>query len=141
MKTAIIVAFGFLSSFVPSTAYTQSDKSSPAIALVGGTLIDVSNSGHSTRDVRNAVVVLRDGKIEAAGPAASVKIPKDARTLDYTGTYILPGLVDGFAGLNSQAQANAELYMGSDHDRQQPRRSPRYLETGRSSQSACLSDR
>jgi len=26
---------------------------------------------------------------------------------DYTGTYILPGLVDGFAGLNSQAQANA----------------------------------
>jgi hypothetical protein len=75
MKTVIIVAFGFLSSLVPSTVYTQSDKSSPAIALVGGTLIDVSNSGHSTRDVRNAAVVLRDGKIEAPGLAASVKIP------------------------------------------------------------------
>ena len=35
-------------------------------------------------------------------PAALVKIPKYAKTLDYTGTYILPGLVDGFAGLNSQ---------------------------------------
>jgi hypothetical protein len=41
-----------------------------------------------------------------------VKIPRDAKTLDYTGAYILPGLVDGFAGLNSQAQANAGLYMG-----------------------------
>ena len=46
------------------------------------------------------------------GPADLVKIPKSIKTLDCTGTYILPGLVDGFAGLNSQAQANAWLYMG-----------------------------
>jgi len=112
MKTAIIAALALLLSFAESTVCAQSDKAQPAIALVGGTLIDVSNFGHSTHDIPNAVVVLRGGKIEAAGPAALVKVPRDARTLDYTGTYILPGLVDGFAGLNSQAQANAWLYMG-----------------------------
>ncbi len=112
MKTAIIAALGLLASLAESNVYAQSDKALPAIALTGGTLIDVSNSGHSTHDIPNAVVVLRAGKIEAAGPAALVKIPRDARTLDCTGTYILPGLVDGFAGLNSQAQANAWLYMG-----------------------------
>ena len=112
MKTAIISALGLLLSLAESNVYAQSDKALPAIAFTGGTLIDLSNSGHSTHDIPNAVVVLRAGTIEAAGPAALVKVPRDARTLDYTGTYILPGLVDGFAGLNSQAQANAWLYMG-----------------------------
>jgi hypothetical protein len=112
MKTAIVAALGFLLFFAESTVFARSDKALPAIALVGGALIDVSNSGHSTHDIPNAVVVLRDGRIEAAGSAALVKIPKNAKTLDCTGTYILPGLIDGFAGLNSQAQANATLYMG-----------------------------
>jgi hypothetical protein len=112
MKTAIVATLALLVSFTESTIHAQSDKAQPAIALVGGTLIDVSNSGHSAHDISNAVVVLRAGKIEAAGPAAGVKVPKDAKAIDYTGTYILPGLIDGFAGLNSQAQANAWLYMG-----------------------------
>jgi hypothetical protein len=112
MKTAIVAALALLVSFVESTVYAQSEKAQPAIALVGGTLIDVSNYGHSAHDIPNAVVVLRAGKIEAAGPAARVKVPKDAKAIDYTGTFILPGLIDGFAGLNSQAQANAWLYMG-----------------------------
>jgi hypothetical protein len=112
MKKAIVAALCLLFSLAESTAHAQNDKAPTAIALVGGTLIDVSNSGHSRHDIPNAVVVLGDGKIEAAGPADLVKIPKDAKTIDCTGTYILPGLVDGFAGLNSQAQANAWLYMG-----------------------------
>jgi hypothetical protein len=112
MKTATVAALALLVSFAESAVYAQTDKAQPAIALLGGTLIDVSNSGHSAHDISNAVVVVRAGKIEAAGPAALVKVPRDARTIDYAGTYILPGLIDGFAGLNSQAQANAWLYMG-----------------------------
>ena len=77
---------------------------------MGGTLVDVSNFGHSAHDIPNAVVVIRGGKTEVAGPAALVKIPRDATAIDYKRTYILPGLIDGFAGLNSQAQANAWLY-------------------------------
>jgi hypothetical protein len=112
MKSAIVAVLGLVLSLAESNLYAQIDKAPPAIALTGGTLIDVSNSGHTMHDIPNAVVVLRAGKIEAAGPAALVKIPRDARTIDYAGTYILPGLVDGFAGLNSQAQANSTLYMG-----------------------------
>lgn len=112
MKTLVAAISLALLSLAGSTAYTQDGTAPGAIALVGGTLIDVSNSGHSTRDMPNSVVVLRAGKIEAAGPAALVKVPKDAKAIDCKGTYILPGLVDGFTGLNSQAQANAWLYMG-----------------------------
>ena len=108
-----VAAIGLaLLSLAGSTAHAQDGTGHGSIALVGGTLIDVSNSGHTTRDIPNAVVILRAGKIEAAGPAGLVKIPRNVRKLDYRGTYILPGLIDGFAGLNSQAQANAWLYMG-----------------------------
>jgi hypothetical protein len=112
MKTAIVAVLVLLVSVAETTVYAQSDVAQPAIALVGGTLIDVSNSGHRAHDIPHAVVVIRAGKIEAAGPAASVKVPPDAKAIDYKGTYILPGLIDGFAGLNSQAQASAWLYMG-----------------------------
>jgi hypothetical protein len=81
MKAAIIATLGLLLSLAESIVYAQSDKALPAIALTGGTLIDLSNSGHRTHDIPNAIVVLRDGKIEAAEPAALVKIPKDARVI------------------------------------------------------------
>jgi hypothetical protein len=113
MKTAIIAAIGILLYFPESTICAQSERvPPPAVALIGGTFIDLSKSGHGTQDIPAVVVVLRDGKIEAVGPTALVNIPKNARTIDCRGAYILPGLIDGFAGLNSQAQANAWLYMG-----------------------------
>ena len=46
------------------------------------------------------------------GSAAAITIPKGARVIDCTGKFLIPGLVDGFAGMNSQGQANANLYMG-----------------------------
>jgi len=56
--------------------------------------------------------IIRDGHITDAGPRASIPIPKGARVIDCTGKFIIPGLVDGFAGMNSQGEANADLYMG-----------------------------
>jgi len=80
--------------------------------LVGGTVIDVTDWGHSAKDLLDAVVVLRDGRVTDVGSRMAVSIPKGARVIDCTGKYIVPGLVDGFAGVNSQGQANANLYMG-----------------------------
>jgi hypothetical protein len=55
MKTATLaVGFALLLSFAAATACAQSAGARPAIAIVGGTLIDVSNSGHSTHDIPNA---------------------------------------------------------------------------------------
>jgi imidazolonepropionase-like amidohydrolase len=40
------------------------------------------------------VVVVRGDRIDAAGPADSIKVPKDARTIDLPGMTLLPGLID-----------------------------------------------
>ncbi|MGB6975530.1 MAG: amidohydrolase family protein [Terracidiphilus sp.] len=84
----------------------------PPLVLTGGTVIDVTDWGRSARDLRNATVIVSDGRIVNVGPAETVPIPKNARVIDCTGKYIIPGLVDGFAGINSQGQADADLYMG-----------------------------
>ncbi len=94
-----------------------------SLVLTGGTVIDLTGWGHSARDLQDAVVIVREGKIVEVGAAGTVIIPKGARVIDCTGKFIIPGLVDGFAGINSQGQANANLYMGvttvvarSDHE-------------------------
>jgi imidazolonepropionase-like amidohydrolase len=58
------------------------------VAIRGGRLID----GTGKPALENAVVILQDGKIVAAGPAASTPIPEGAQILDATGKSVLPGL-------------------------------------------------
>ncbi|MFZ0339628.1 MAG: amidohydrolase family protein [Terracidiphilus sp.] len=93
------------------SAHPQGEPAAPLV-LAGGTVVDVTNWGHSARDIPDAIVVIRDGKITEVGLPGAIPIPKGARIIDCTGKFLIPGLVDGYAGLNSQAQANANLYMG-----------------------------
>jgi len=82
------------------------------IALTGATLVDVTDFGRSAKDLPDAVVLIHEGKILEAGSRQTVQVPKGAKVIDCSGKYIIPGLIDGYAGLNSQGQANAFLYMG-----------------------------
>jgi imidazolonepropionase-like amidohydrolase len=58
------------------------------IAIVGGRLID----GTGKPAVDNSVVILQNGKIAAAGPAASTPVPQGAQIVDAHGKSVLPGL-------------------------------------------------
>lgn len=60
------------------------------LAITGATLID----GTGAAPVRDAVVVVRDGRIVAAGPRARVAVPAGARVLDARGKFVIPGLWD-----------------------------------------------
>ncbi len=91
----------------PPTAPPQ-----PSLVLSGGTVIDLTDWGDSAGDIKDAVVLIQGTRIVAVGPASLVQIPKGSQIIDCTGKFLIPGLVDGFAGMNSQGQANANLYMG-----------------------------
>ena len=82
------------------------------LVLEGGTVVDVTDWGRSAKDMQDSVVIVRDGRITDVGPRGVIAIPKGSRVIDCTGKFLIPGLVDGFAGMNSQGQANANLYMG-----------------------------
>ncbi|WP_263358302.1 amidohydrolase family protein [Acidicapsa ligni] len=87
-------------------------NSTPPLVLAGGTVIDVTEWGHSANDLQDAVIYIRDGRITAVGPRSALPIPKGSRVIDCTGKFLIPGLIDGFAGMSSQGEASANLYMG-----------------------------
>ena len=92
--------------------FVPNPPSSVPLVLAGGTVVDVTDWGSSAKDLPDAIVIVRDGRITDVGSRMAVSIPKDARVIDCTGKFLIPGLIDGFAGMNSQGQANAYLYMG-----------------------------
>ena len=61
-----------------------------ALALVGAQLIDATGAP----PVADSVVIVRDGRIERAGPRDTTPVPEGAETLDLTGKTIIPGLVN-----------------------------------------------
>jgi imidazolonepropionase-like amidohydrolase len=90
-----------LSSFVASSARDRMavlvgrtrklpGRRTGPFAFVGATLID----GTGRPPVPNATVVTNNGRIVAAGPSASVRIPAEAQRIDVGGKYIIPGLWD-----------------------------------------------
>jgi len=109
------LAAGMAWAQAPSPLAPKAAGSAPTavpLVLVGGTVVDVSDWGRSAKDLPDAVVVMQEGRVAEVGSRQAVAIPKGARVIDCTGKYLVPGLVDGFAGMNSQGQASAYLYMG-----------------------------
>jgi imidazolonepropionase-like amidohydrolase len=62
----------------------------PVLALTGATLID----GTGAPAVADAVVLIRGGRILAAGPRDKVAVPAGARVEDLAGRFLIPGLFD-----------------------------------------------
>ncbi len=62
-------------------------------AFVGVRLYD----GTGAAAVENAVIVVRDGRVEAAGPADSVAISPGAERIDLAGKVVVPGMVNAHA--------------------------------------------
>jgi hypothetical protein len=115
MRLCHFVLVGIVGATLASaSAWPQAQPSITSVPLVlaGGTVVDVNDWGRSARDLKDAIVVVRDGRITDVGSRGAISIPKGAHVIDCAGKFLIPGLVDGFAGINSQGQANANLYMG-----------------------------
>ena len=73
-------------SAVPAMAQT--------FAIVGGTVA----LGDGSRPIPNGTVVIRDGRILAAGDVR-MKLPPGTQVIDATGKWVTPGIVAGFSRL------------------------------------------
>ncbi len=62
----------------------------PVRVLMGGTLVD----GTAAPPIPDGVVVIRDDRIECVGARAACAVPAGAETVDVTGKWVIPGLVD-----------------------------------------------
>jgi hypothetical protein len=84
------------------------------LVVEGGTLLDPQTG----RVVQDGVVVLAAGAVVAAGTrdatrAAVAAVGSRARSIDASGTWVLPGLVDAHVHVNALADAAAVLRAGA----------------------------
>lgn len=73
-----------------SEQLTPPARKGTTLAITGGTLVD----GTGKAAIADAVVVIENERITAAGTRAQVTIPKDAAIVDARGKTLLPGLWD-----------------------------------------------
>jgi imidazolonepropionase-like amidohydrolase len=64
---------------------------SQTVAITGASIID----GNGGAPVPDGVIVIAGTKIAAVGPRNKITIPSEARRIDVSGKYIVPGLMDG----------------------------------------------
>jgi imidazolonepropionase-like amidohydrolase len=83
--TALALAFG--SQLDP---VVRAQQGSAPVAIVGATVID----GNGGAPLTNATILVRDKRIAAVGPRASVTVPQGATIIDGAGKFITPGFID-----------------------------------------------
>ncbi|MFJ2054890.1 amidohydrolase family protein [Streptomyces sp. NPDC087908] len=79
------------------------------LVIRGGTLLDPA-TGEVTED---AVVVIEDGTVRAAGRRGTVAAPHGVEVLDAHGRWILPGLVDAHIHLSTAVEARDAVRRGA----------------------------
>jgi imidazolonepropionase-like amidohydrolase len=91
---------------VPAAPPPPAAAPAPPVALVGGTIWTADGKGtvHAP-----GVVVLRDGKIAAVGDART-PVPAGVRTIDVSGRWITPGLIDAHSHLGVYASPGVEAH-------------------------------
>jgi len=79
------------------------DAPEGAVALVGGRIVTLSESGGDAV-IENATVLVERNRITAVGPSRSVRVPEAARLVDVTGKTVIPGIIDVHAHLGSESE-------------------------------------
>ena len=101
-RTFLTILAGALLCAVPGASQPR------VTAFTGATLID----GAIGAPVPNAVLIVRDGKVVAAGRAATTLVPDAAERIDLSGRTIVPGMINahGHVGSVVGLEDRAEFY-------------------------------
>ena len=112
-RTAVPVR-ALLTIAVLAACVADSEPVEPAdLAIVGARLID----GTGDEPVADAVILIDDGRVVAAGPSDAVEVPEGTEVVDAAGKTVIPGFVDLHAHyggpVNATEQAlRSQLYYG-----------------------------
>ena len=91
-----------------AAASAQSGAAAQAVAFVDVNVIPMDRE----RVLERQTVIVRDGRIAAVGPTASVAVPAGSLRIDARGKYLIPGLAEMHAhipGANASEQAMRDL--------------------------------
>ena len=101
-----VLAWGELAAISLAQVAPQPGPQSPSAAkyIRTGKLFD----SHTAKYVDGAVLVVQDGRIRSVEPVGFA-IPEGANTIDLTGAYVFPGLIDCHTHLTARADKYNEI--------------------------------
>ncbi len=74
-------------------------------AILHGRIID----GTGAEPIEGGALLIRDGRVEAVGPAEDVEVPADADVIDASGRTVMPGLIEGHAHVGGNPKGQQVL--------------------------------
>jgi imidazolonepropionase-like amidohydrolase len=106
MKKIIYTVFVLLISTLNGVAQNTKKEEGIYVVLRGATIIDaVSDTG------RVGNILIKDDKIETIDYINSLKAPKGATTYDFTGKFIIPGLIDNHVHITHGTLKDAQNHL------------------------------
>jgi len=90
----------------------QAPIPSADVAIVGATIVDVSDAGRAKGDIENSIVLISRGRIAEVGDRQHVRLPPHAHVVDAKGAFLIPGLIDAYGAMRNAHFADAYLYEG-----------------------------
>lgn len=100
MRNAVLLLLCFL---LPAMLAAEPPPSRRSLAFTHVTLID----GAGAKPRRDQTVLIADGRIAAIGKSGTLRLPADARVVDATGRFLIPGLWD----MHVHVGANSRFYL------------------------------
>lgn len=94
---------------VEASKLIAGEVGAPGLALLTRKALTVPLEGEQYVD--NAVVLVKDGKIVAVGPAASTPIPAGYETIDVGDQWIMPGMIDLHSHVGGTFDINEMVYL------------------------------
>ena len=93
IKAAVVVTafLGLCTSAEAGSPEPKSAANTPTMAIEQVTVLPMAVDGAV---VRNATVIIDDGRIAAVGPSEEVPVPADARRVNGEGKWLMPALAD-----------------------------------------------
>ncbi|HRD02057.1 MAG TPA: amidohydrolase family protein [Candidatus Saccharicenans sp.] len=106
----LIIVMVVMASSLVSSAEAGSQAVKPAYALVNCRIFPVAQPV-----IEKGTIVIRDGLIEAVGPAEKVQIPEDAEIIEANGLNAYPGLISAHTNLFLETKEQSQTAAPEDY--------------------------
>lgn len=97
MKYAISIMSVVIIMFIVDSSGAEDRSVSAKYAIKAGkilTMAPVEDSTNSNHVINHGIILVSSGKIEALGPASSIKVPEGYTVIDASDRWVMPGIVE-----------------------------------------------
>jgi len=103
------IAVVILMAFALSSAPAEDESASPKYAIKAGKILTMKPGREFVVGegiINNGIILLRDGNIEAVGPASKIQIPEGYTVIDASDRWVTPGIVEAHTHIGVEGGFN-----------------------------------